>query len=69
MLMAGLFISAPNWLGPAISLLVLAGAVSIIGYLKAPVSRGLKGTLLFFRLMGLAALALCLLEPMWTGTR
>jgi len=69
MLMAGLFISAPNWLGPAILLFILGAIASLIGYLKTSISSTLKSVLLFFRLLGLAMLAFCLLEPMWTSTR
>ena len=66
---AVLSFSAQNWLWPAVTFVVAATALVIWSY-RAPGPAGpLRGVCLALKLLGLAALALCLLEPTWTGQR
>ncbi|HEY0968612.1 MAG TPA: glutamine amidotransferase [Opitutaceae bacterium] len=66
---AALSFSAQNWLVPALAFVVVAAALVFWSY-RAPGPAGpLRGVCLALKLLGLAALALCLLEPTWTGQR
>jgi uncharacterized membrane protein len=64
-----LLIPGRGWLLPASGLLVLALLLLAWAYRKAPASGGIRGTCLSLKLIGLLALAACLLEPLWSGQR
>jgi uncharacterized membrane protein len=68
MFLAELTLSGWNWLWPATAFLALAVAVLAWGY-RASGSTPLRGVCLLLKIFGLAALALCLLEPLWLGQR
>ena len=58
-----------SWLVPAIILFVAGLLGALWGYGSSPASPGVKATGIFLRALGLAALAFCLLEPLWGDTR
>lgn len=62
-------ISAPNWLLPAA--LVAAAGLALIwwGYCGTILRPWQKFTFGFLKLIGIGALAMCLIEPLWTGQR
>ena len=69
MFLAAVLISAKDWLIPgaiftAVVLLLLAWS-----YRNAPGSGGFRALCLFLKLIGVLALALCLLEPLWSRER
>jgi uncharacterized membrane protein len=60
--------AAPQWLWPAAGLLLLVTGTALWSYRAAP--RGpWRGLCAGLKLLGGAALAACLLEPLWTGQR
>src|SRR5688572_12725794 len=62
-------ISAPNWLLPA-ALVAVAGLALIWWGYRGAILRGWEKFLLgLVKLVGIAALAACLIEPLWTGQR
>ena len=68
-MLAALLISGWNWLLPAVG---LSGAVLLIlfwAYGRTPVSGGVRVMCALLKLMGVLALAACLLEPLWSGQR
>jgi uncharacterized membrane protein len=65
MLAANLVFSAWNWAWIAGGILALALGLLIWSYRSGPAS--LRWTCLTLKLLGFAALALCLLEPLWSG--
>ncbi len=66
---AALSFAAENWLLPALAFVAVAAVLVIWSY-RAPGPAGpWRGVCLALKLLGLAALALCLLEPTWTGQR
>src|SRR5262245_41174214 len=69
MFQATVFISGRGWVFPAAGVLILALAVLIWSYRRAGASPRLRAACLFLKLLGLLALAACLLEPLWSGQR
>jgi len=63
-----LTISSWNWLWPALAFLVV-GAAALVWSYRAPAQPMVRLVCLLLKLTGLAALALCLLEPRWLGQR
>lgn len=62
-------ISAPDWLAPAVAVMVLGLGLLVWGYrgaLLRPWEKVLFGSV---KLLGILALAACLVEPLWTGQR
>lgn len=66
---AEIVLSGRDWVAPA----VILGAVGLISlvwsYAGAKTRAGVRPLCVFLRLLGLAALIVCLLEPHWTGQR
>lgn len=68
MFLASLTFSGWNWLWPAAGAMSVALLLLIWNYRSAP--RGIvRWVCLGLKLLGLVALALCLLEPLWSGQR
>ena len=66
---ATVFLSGRDWLLPAAGLLGLSLLLLLWAYQRAPVSGGVRLLCVFLKLLGLTALAACLLEPLWSGQR
>jgi uncharacterized membrane protein len=60
---------APGWLYPAAGLLAVALAAVLWSYLRPGPSRAVRASAAFLKAVALAAIALCLLEPLRHGTR
>lgn len=68
--MAGsLFISGLDWLLPAAGFIAVAFFLLLWGYRSVPATGGIRILCAFLKLLGLLALAACLLEPLWTAKR
>jgi uncharacterized membrane protein len=65
---AALTFSGANWLWPATAVVAAGAAVLIWSYRASPGGR-MRWVCLGLKIAGLAALALCLLEPLWFGQR
>ena len=69
MALATVLISGRDWVVPAIGFVVAAGALLWWSYRRAAVG-GRVGAICFgLKLLGIVALAACLVEPVWTGQR
>ncbi|HEV8495118.1 MAG TPA: hypothetical protein VGR76_22755, partial [Candidatus Angelobacter sp.] len=68
MLQAALIFSGWHFLWLALSLLLVAAGVLIWSYLPAP-NALVRWLCPLLKLAGLTALAICLLEPLWSGQR
>jgi len=66
---ATVFLSDRGWLWPAAGFLVVAFGILIWSYRRAGASPGVRAACLFLKMLGLLALAACLLEPLWSGQR
>jgi hypothetical protein len=66
---ASLTIAAREWVWPAILIFVAGMALAVWSYTRAPVSKSTRNFGLLLRAIGLAALAACLVDPMWTDTQ
>jgi uncharacterized membrane protein len=69
MFFAAASISAPNWLLPAALVAVAGLALIWWGYRGTILRPWQKFVFGFLKLVGIGALALCLIEPLWTGQR
>ncbi len=69
MALASLFISARDWIYPALGIFGFAFLVLIWSYGKAPASPSVRLVCLSLKTLGLAALALCLIDPLWNSQR
>ncbi|MEY2881755.1 MAG: hypothetical protein RLZZ15_4135 [Verrucomicrobiota bacterium] len=63
-----LTLSAPQWFWPALAAVAVIAAVLAWSY-RASVAGPLRWLCLGLKLLAVAALALCLLEPLWVGQR
>lgn len=67
--LAALVFSGGDWLLP-VAFLFCFGLILIgWGYRKSPMAQGPRRVAAVLKTLGLASLALCLLEPLWTSTR
>ena len=64
MMHAAIIFSRQEWLAPIVVIILAAAAVSLWSYWKSPAGGGLRFSCLLLKLLGLASLALCLLEPL-----
>jgi uncharacterized membrane protein len=69
MTLAAIVISGREWLWPAAGLLFGSILLLVWTYLRAPADRVLRTACAFLKLLGLAALLACLLDPLWTSQR
>jgi len=67
--LASLIFSGRDWLVPVLALAGFGLVVLIWSYARAEADRGLRAVCVLLKVLGFAALALCLLEPLWTGQR
>ena len=65
---ASLTFSGWNWLWPAVAFIAIAALVLAWSY-RASAGQPLRWLCLTLKIVGLVALALCLLEPLWLGQR
>lgn len=68
-LFAAIVISGREWALPAAGFLFVAILLLVWTYLRAPVDRKLRTACAFLKLLGLAALLACLLDPLWSSQR
>ncbi|NQT11300.1 MAG: hypothetical protein HQ582_01035, partial [Planctomycetes bacterium] len=66
---ASIFLGSPHWLWPAVALVAVALALLIWGYRRAPTTFGVRTGAGLLKALGLVALAVCLVEPLLSGTR
>lgn len=64
-----LFLAGQDWLWPSAAALGVALVFTAWSYVRTPGPRGLRLACATLKLLGIAALLACLLEPMWTGQR
>jgi uncharacterized membrane protein len=69
MMFSGLYFSAPDWWIPAAILGFAAFCILLFAYRGAPVERRTRAACIFLKFLGISALALCLLEPLWSGQK
>ena len=68
-MLGALFISGREWLWPAVLLLGAGVFFLVHSYRQVAASPGARFACLFLKLLGLAALGFCLLEPLWSSQR
>jgi uncharacterized membrane protein len=69
MLLSALTFSGWNWLWPAVGFLALCAIVLAWSYRATTGSPALRTLCLLLKIVGIAALLACLLEPLWTSQR
>jgi len=68
--MMGLLIwGAPQWAAPTVAMAVMAAALVIWSYRRAPASLPLRFLAGLLKMLGFAGLAWCLVEPLYSGVR
>src|SRR5262249_20174311 len=69
MFLATVLVSGRDWLIPGLVFFCLVLLLLAWSYRRAPASGGLRAVFLFLKLLGVLALAACLLEPLWSRER
>jgi len=69
MFLGAVLISGRDWLVPGAIILALVLLLLAWSYRRAPGGGGFRALCLFLKLLGVLALAACLLEPLWTRER
>ncbi|MBC7821599.1 MAG: hypothetical protein IAG10_32335 [Planctomycetaceae bacterium] len=69
MILAEVTLGARHWLGGAVLLLIAALAVLVWSYRRGGSRSWVRGAAAVLKGMGIVALAVCLVEPLFTGTR
>jgi uncharacterized membrane protein len=64
-----ILIGAQHWVLPAVALFTLAAGVLAWGYRRMPGRGSWRVAAVLLKGTGVAALALCLIEPLWSGVR
>ncbi len=67
--LAALYLAGRDWLGPAAAAGFAALLFVVWAYARTEAPRGLRLACAALKVLGLAALLACLLEPMWIGDR
>ncbi|MBL9191536.1 MAG: hypothetical protein JNJ82_04195 [Opitutaceae bacterium] len=67
--LASLTFSSPHWLLPVGAVVLVAAALLAWSYRRSPLTPGWRWTCFGLKLLGVAALAACLLEPLWVASR
>jgi hypothetical protein len=66
---ATLFFNAPGWVLPAALFVVASLALLLSAYGRTTTTPGLRATCIALKMLGVLALGLCLLEPLWIRER
>ena len=69
MLLGSVVIPASPWIWPAVFVVVVVVALMVWSYRRSPEFGVIHGIAFFLRLLGVLVLALCLIEPLWSGRR
>jgi uncharacterized membrane protein len=69
MILAAILISSREWLLPAIVFLLITSALLVWTYLRAPANKPVRTFCALLKILGIAALLMCLLEPLWSSQR
>jgi uncharacterized membrane protein len=69
MTLAAIVISGREWVLPAVGLLFVAILLLVWTYRRAHADKKLRTACAFLKLLGLAALLACLLDPLWSSQR
>jgi uncharacterized membrane protein len=69
MIVANLVLGAREWLVPAVALAAAALVVLAWSYLRGPAATWLRTACTLLKTAGIVLLAVCLVEPQWTGSR
>ncbi|HMJ88186.1 MAG TPA: hypothetical protein VK530_00135, partial [Candidatus Acidoferrum sp.] len=69
MIAAAVSFSGTDWLWPMVIAAVVALALVILSYLRSSATGAVRSVCLVLKLLGIAALVVCLLEPMWNRSR
>ncbi|MCI0356966.1 MAG: glutamine amidotransferase [Planctomycetaceae bacterium] len=69
MIVANLALGAREWLVPAVALALAAMAVLTWSYLRGQAANWLRTVCSLLKAAGIVLLAVCLVEPLWTGSR
>jgi uncharacterized membrane protein len=69
MIVASLVLGAREWLVPAVVLAAVGLASLLWSYLRGPAATWLRTACTFLKASGIVLLAVCLVEPQWTGSR
>lgn len=69
MIVGEIVLGARNWLGPAAVLVAAASAVLVWNYRRSPARGWVRIVAPLLKLLGIVLLGVCLVEPLYTGTR
>lgn len=69
MILAEVTLGARQWLTPAVALALVALLTIVWSYLRSRLRQPLRTFAALLKAVGIAALAVCLVEPLFTGTR
>ena len=69
MTFATIMLGAPAWVWIALAIVLAAVAAVAWSYRRAPVTITIKSLAALFKTFAFFALAVCLIEPLWSGTR
>jgi len=69
MIVGEIVLGARNWLGPAVILIVAASSVLFWNYLQSPARGWVRLVAPLLKFLGIVLLGICLVEPLYTGTR
>ena len=69
MTLANIILGAPSWLWPAAVLTALLVILVVWSYVRARARSGVRLLAALLKVAGVVALALCLIEPLFSGLR
>lgn len=69
MILAALVWGSPQWLLPAAAYILAAAAAAVGSYRRSPIARSARVAAAALKVAAVTAIALCLVEPLWSGIR
>ena len=69
LLLADFLVGSPNWVPGAVAAVVVITLLTLWSYRRTPMSAGMKLAGVLLKVLGVALLAVCLIEPLFSGVR
>ena len=68
-LLADFLVGSPSWVPIAVGAVVVIVVLTLLSYRRTPMTAGMKTVGVLLKILGVALLAVCLIEPLFSGVR
>ena len=68
-LLADFLVGSPSWVPIAVGAIAVIAVLTLLSYRRTPMTAGMKTVGVLLKILGVALLAVCLIEPLFSGVR